>query len=489
MKDLRTKVVRSSGWILGTRVISQVVSFGFGIALARLLVPDDFGLVAMVMAFAGMAGLLSDVGLGAALVQKKNVNNEHFSSVFWLNLILGASLGLALYLSSPWISFFYERSEVESICKVLSFSFFIGAFAMVPRTIFVKELQFKYIALSDLVSMVVAGVIAITMAINGFGYWSLIAFKMFEAAISAALIWCFSSWRPNSGINRHAINELLRFSLNVFGTSLLQYFTKKIDHLLIGKLLGGQVLGTYDKAHSMMLFPLQNISHVIGSVMFPSMSKVQTDIARVRDIYLRSTRSIALFTFPMMAGVFIVSDSFVLGVLGPQWAGIIPILKILCVAGLVMSVVTVTGAIYTSLGRAALQFRVNLLVQPIRIVGVIIGINWGVMGVATGYTVALIINSIITLTVAGHLIDLKLSTFLISLAPTFLTTMIMAVLLTFISNLMALESHLFLFLVQTLTGMIIYWSMVTMLKLKAYEDVASVLRQEYVKWRQEKILD
>ena len=474
---------------MGSSVISQAVSFGFGITLARLLMPDDFGLVAMAMVFTGLAGLMSDVGLGAALIQKKNATEAHFSSVFWLNIILGFSLGVILFFSSSWISAFYERSEVENICKVLSIGFIIGALAMVPGTIFRKELKFKYIALIDLVSMVAAGIIAITMAVNGFGYWSLVVLKLSQVVITTALLFGFSKWRPKSGISINATKELLGFSVSVFGTSLLQYATRNIDKLLIGKMLGGQVLGVYDKAHAMMLFPLHNISHVISSIMFPSMSLVQSDIVRVKGIYLRATRSIALITFPMMMGLFVVADSFVLGVLGTHWAELIPVLRILCVAGLVSSIVTVTGTLYQSQGAALLQFRVNLVTQPIRMLGVIVGIQWGVLGVAVGYTVALLINSLITLTIAGRLVELRLSTLLLSLAPILLPATIMALLVSTIRPVLGLDNDLLVFLTQVVAGAIIYWGSVILIGLKAYEDVACVLREEYASWREGKKFD
>ncbi len=485
MKNLRTKAVRASGWVLGSNVISQAISFCFGIALARFLMPDDFGLIAMVMVFTGLASLLSDVGLGAALIQKKDANKLHFNSVFWLNISFGCSLFVLLFLSSTWISVFYGRVEVGYICRALSITFIISALALVPRTIFMKGLQFKYIALAELVSMIVSGVIAVFMAVNDFGYWSLVTLKLSQVLVSTMLIWSFSAWRPTPCFSWHAIRELFGFSASIFGTNFLQYVTTNIDKLLLGRMLGGDVLGVYDKAQSMMLFPLRNISHVMGSVMFPSMSLVQTDTVRVKKIYLRSTQSIALLTFPMMTGLFVVADSFVLGVLGPHWTEIIPVLRIFCIAGVATSIVTVTGSLYQSQGAALLQFRVNMFTQPMRIIGVIIGIYWGVIGVATGYTVALVINSLITLTIATRLVNLRLATLILSLIPILLMSLVMAFMISAIQPVLNLESHLILFFVQIVIGVIIYWGGVVIVGLKAYEDVVNVLHEEYVSWRQD----
>lgn len=483
MKDLRTRTVKATAWIAGAQIASQIISFGFGIALARLLVPQDFGLIAMVVVFTGLAGLLSDVGLGSALIQKKDTRDEHFSSVFWLNLLLGCGLMCAIFLAAPSLSAFYERPEVEGVTKVLSLGYVIGALALVPRTRLVKELSFKYIAVSDVAAMAVSGLIAVTLAFMGLGYWSLVIHSLLRGLISTALIWVLSGWRPTTKMDRNAIGELLGFSTSVFATRMLQYSVNNLDKLLLGKALGAQTLGLYDKAQSMMLFPLQNVSRVIGKVMFPSLSLIQTDITRVRDIYLRSTRAIALLTFPMMTGMFVVAESFVFGVLGPHWADLIPVLRIFCVAGVVSSIVTVTGSIYLSQGKAALQLRVNLVTKPITILGLVAGLHWGVLGVATGYTLALFINSVITLTVAGRLIDLKLLTVVRSLAPTLLPASVMAILVWMLRPVSGLENELLLFLVQAVAGVIIYGGWVALLKLSAYKDVTAVLGKEFAAWR------
>lgn len=480
MEDLRAKTIRASGWMLGSRVISQAISFAFGVVLARLLMPDDYGLIAMVVAFSALGGLLSDVGLGSALVQKKNTTEAHFSSVFWLNIIIGCLLGGGFYFASSLLSDFYARPEVENICKVTSIAFVIGSIAMVPRIKFTKELFFKYIAFSDLISMIVSGVIAIAMAANGFGYWSLVALRLSQVTISTAIIYTACGWRPKTWIDWSAIKELYAFGFSVFGTGIIQHIGKSIDKIMLGKFIGGEQLGLYDKAHSMMLFPLQNISHVIGSVMFPALSIIQSDIERVRSIYLRCISAISLITFPVMTGLFVVAEPFVIGVLGSHWSGLVPVLRIFCVAGALQSILTVTGSIYKSQGAVALQFKLNLIMQPLQILGVIAGLPWGIIGVAIGYTVAQFINGVLTLTIAGRLIGLKLGALLSSLLPTLLSSIVMAIFVSAIRPVFEIENDLFLLLVQIMAGVAIYWCIVAMMQLKAYKDITGVIGAEFL---------
>lgn len=477
-KNIRSRTVRAAGWVLGLRLASQAISFGFGIALARLLVPDDFGLVAMALVFFRLASLFMDVGLGAALIQKKDVRKEHFSSVFWLNAFAGCILGLILFIAAPWLSVFYERAEIENICKALSLGFLLGSITLVPNTRLAKKLLFKYISFSNLVAVITSGIIAIILAAAGYGYWSLVGQLLSQQLVLTMLLWNFSGWRPKVKFSSDAIKELFSFSANVFLTGILQYIAANLDKLLLGKFLGGQILGIYDKAHSMMLFPMQNISSAVGGVMFSSFSIIQSDISRVRKIYLRSTRAIALVTFPMMAGMFVVADSFVLGVLGPQWSELIPVLRILTIAGLVRAITTVTGTLYKSQGAVALQLRINLVMIPIRIAGIVIGLLWGLIGVAIGFTIASYINSVITLTFAGRLIELRLISLMRSLAPVFIPTLLMAILVWLIRPLSGMQDELLIFIGQTIFGITIYLVSIILMDLRAYQDVKDVFLGE-----------
>jgi len=483
VSEIKAKTVRAAGWVAGTRVIAQVISFAFGIALARLLIPDDFGLIAMVLVFTGLANLLSDVGLGAALIQKKDAQEVHFSSVFWLNLAVGCLLAAILYIVAPVLGQFYERVEVEGICRTLALMFPVGALAMVARTRLIKDLEFKYISLSEVVALVISGVVAVTLAVKGFGYWSLVTHILLQQIIKTIIIWNVASWKPTRAFNRDALRILMGFSLSVFATQLLQYITRNIDKLLLGKFLGGQPLGIYDKAQSMMLFPLQNVSHVVGSIMFPSLSLIQSETERVKMIYLRSTRVIALVTFPMMAGMFVVADSFVIGVLGPQWSEVIPVLQIFCFAGVAASIVTVTGALYQSQGAAALQLRVNLITQPIRIAGIVAGLPWGALGVAIGFTATSFINGLITLVIAGRLVNLSIFTLARYLLPIFFPAMLMATVLYIMRPFLTFENELFILLIQVVTGVTFYLACVILMKLEAYKDIEKVLREQYLGWR------
>lgn len=479
MSEFRGRVLKALSWTAGGKVISQIISMGFGIALARMLTPDDFGLIAMMMVFTGFAGLLMDVGLGSALVQKKDIQEIHYNTVFWTNLGVGAGLCLLVSASSPYISQFYGRPELTDVGRVLSLQFVLGALALVPRQRLVKNLSFQVTAVADLLGMIVGGLAAVYMVAEGFGYWALAWQPVVLRLVATGYIWSVARWVPAFTFSGSALKELFGFSFYVFATRMVRYGTDKADKLLAGKYLGGDAAGLLDKAQSMMLFPLQNVSHTVGSVMFPALSLIQSDKVRVRKVYLRSTQAIALLTFPMVAGIFAVSENFVLGVLGEQWAEMIPLLQILCLAGVARSIVTVTGSIYLSQGRAKLQFKVNLLTRPIALAGVIIGLFWGVKGIVIGMTTATWINSLITLSVAGRLIDLGLLELIATFGRTAAAAVLMAVGIILLDSALDGLGPLFVFFIQMVAGAGLYFLFAILLRVTALADIWSIFTSRY----------
>ncbi|WP_273208554.1 lipopolysaccharide biosynthesis protein [Marinobacter subterrani] len=476
MSDFRGRVLTALSWTAGGKMISQVISVGFGIALARMLTPDDFGLIAMMMVFTGFAGLLMDVGLGSALVQKKDVKEIHYNTVFWTNLGLGASLSCIVYFSSPFIAAFYGRNELIVIGHILSLQFTLGALALVPRQRLVKNLTFKVVVSADLIGMIVAGISAIIMVYAGFGYWALAWQPVILRMTATIYIWSVAKWLPSLAFSREALKELFGFSFYVFASTLLQYASRQVDKLLVGKYLGGDALGILEKARSMMLFPLQNVSNVVGSVMFPALSAIQSEKERVRSVFLRSTQGIALLTFPMIAGVYVVSESFVLGVLGEQWRELIPILKMLCFVGIPTSIVAVNGPVYLSQGKAKLQFKVKLLTRPIAIVCVLVGLQWGLEGIVLGVILSGWINSIITLKISGSLINLPLYVLIQSLAKALVCAVLMAMLLILADPYLASVSQITKLLIQIILGAIIYLTLVLLIRPPATTELIAMIR-------------
>lgn len=476
MSEYKNRVVNALAISGGSRVMIQLISLGFTIALARLLTPDDFGLITMVAVFTGFASLLADVGLGSALIQKRDVTQEDYSTVFWTNLGLGISFTALIFIISDWIAAFYQREELSLIAKILALQFVVDAIRLVPGNQLARELHFGYVALANLLGMLCAGALAVYMALVGYGFWAL-AWQAVANSVVTTLVICVSCrWVPRLAFSFDSLKGLLNFSVYVFGTQMIQYGARTVDKLVAGRYLGSDAVGILGRAQTLLQLPLKNISHVVGNVMFPALSMVQEDIAKVRRVYLRSTQAIALATFPMMLGMMAVADNFVIGVLGEQWAAMIPIIRILSIAGIASSIVTITGSVYLSQGASKLQFRVNLVTRPIAIFGVVLGLPWGLVGIAVGALVAVIINTLITLSRAGSLVGLRLLDFFRALLPTLTAAAFMAIPVFLIGYYLEMQSPLTELFVQVVAGVILYLGLATAMRLSALGEVVGLIK-------------
>jgi O-antigen/teichoic acid export membrane protein len=403
---LRNKTIQGISWSVANQVGSQVITLGTNIVLIRLLSPHEFGLLAMITVITSFATLFTDMGFGSALVQKQNIREEHLSSVFWLNAGIGLLLTLAFLVGAPLIGKFYNEPMLVPLTMIISSNFLIGSFTIVQRTMMTKAMNFRGLSLANMMAVIASSIMVIILAYIGAGVWSLAVQSVLLTAIMAVVLWKLGNWHPSLIFEWSAVKDLMGFSSNLFVTNLLNYWTRNLDYLLIGRFLGSVELGVYRNAYSLMLFPVTNISQVLSTVMFPSMSRIQDDRAKVRSVFLRATQSIALITFPLMIGLFVLAESFVLTVFGSPWVRMIPILQVFCLTGLIQSIGTLTGNLYLSQGRTDLQLRVGLILKPVALLGIIVGLRWGALGVAIGYTVASLIISYPIFFFGGRLINL-----------------------------------------------------------------------------------
>ena len=470
--EFRSKTVQGIGWSLSSQVVNQAIAMIAVVVLARLLSPREFGLLAMVTVVTVFAELFCDMGFSAALIQKQDITQEHLSSVFWFNLGVGVSLTAIFVGAARLLADFYGEPVLAPLTMILSANFLIGSLSIVQRTTLVKSMEFRRLAIVDIVATGLSGSIAVAMAFSGAGVWSLVGQAIVRSGTSTVLLWVLGGWRPSLIFRWRDAGELLSFSLNVFGNKILNYWVRNLDYLLIGRYIGTQPLGAYRNSYQIMLFPLISVSGVISRVMFPALSMIQNDIQRVRGAFLRSTRAIALVTFPMMTGLFVTVEPFVMTVLGPKWVQMIPILRVFCLVGLMQSIGTLNANLFLSQGRADLQFRLGLALKASSMLGIIIGLRWGVLGVAVGYSITSVMSSYPGFYFAGKLVGLTYWRLWRELSGVLACALAMAAAVWGISVLLPTRLPVqVLFASQVAGGLLVYAALVHFLGLGAYRDV------------------
>ena len=475
--DLTTATVRGVGWTAGAQVGKQAAQLVLSVVIARLLPPSAFGQVAQIVVLAGLGNLVSDFGFGAALIQRKEIDESHRSSVFWAQLVTGALVTATFAAGAGAIAAFYGDADLRGLALLLAPNFVLLSLGTVQRSLLTRDLRFRALAVIDVSTLVIGGVVGVVMAATGFGVVSIVASTLANSAATAVLLWIAATWRPSFRFDRGAVRELLPFSRNLLGFSFVNYAIRNTDNLLVGRLLGATALGLYTRGYSILLYPNRQVSAVVGRVMFASLSKIQDDVERVRRAYLRAVSVIALITFPVMAGLAVVADEFVPVVLGRQWLAAVPIIRIFCILGAVESISATVGWIYQATGRTDVLLRWALVVGGVPLVGIAVGAALGSIETVTiAYAVCTTVLLYPAFRWAGRLIDVSFADVVRTVAPSAACAALMALaVLGVAATLSPSLADWVRLLAQVATGAAAYLVAVVLARVPAFVDLRETL--------------
>jgi O-antigen/teichoic acid export membrane protein len=389
LRDLRSSVLRGIAWKAGSQILLQLSRFLVAIILARLLAPHDFGLAAMVLIFSGFVVLIADSALGTALIQKTELSDDDRSTVFWTGVGLGAACTLAgLVLSGPLASF-YGEPEVRPLFMALSFSFMITSIGTTQGALLARDLNFKALELRQIGATVVGAVVGIAVAASGFGAWAIVWQQLVIGAVSTLLLWRFMSWRPSFRYSMESLRTLGSFGGKLFAQNLVYFAGRNGANVLIGRYLGAAALGTYALSYNVVLAPFNQVAGPIQQVLFPAFSRMQNDSVRMAEVWIRVTRLVGAISISSLVGLFVVAPDFVRVALGPDWAAVTPVLRILAVVGIIQSLQALNGEILMALGKVETFFWFTIVWFVGSMAGFVFGLQWGLTGVAASYAAAL----------------------------------------------------------------------------------------------------
>lgn len=369
----------------GAQGIRLACQFASVIVLSRLLAPEDFGIVAMTGPVLAFIGLFQNLGLMQATVQKKSITHGEVNALFWINVAVSVLLAGVLVLIAPLAARFYGEPAVGVLIVAMSVLTIVHAAAGQHHAILNRRMQFGRTAVVNSVATVGGLVAAIAWALVDPSYWALYAGTMTTALTGTVLIWAVSGWRPGAPGLVPGTGSLVRFGVGLTGYDFANYFSRNVDNILIGRYRGEQELGLYDRAHKLLLFPLQQITGPLGAVMIPALSRMTDQPHRYRYAYLRVAPLILLATLPGVAFAIALADVLVPFALGEQWAGSAVIFQALGFAGLVQSLNNPAGWLFISQGRSMEFMRWGILAAVTSVAAFVFGLPYGALGVAVAY--------------------------------------------------------------------------------------------------------
>jgi len=381
--DLKRKSVLGALTTGAGGAVDFVVRLGSTLILARLLLPEHFGLVAMVTAITNIAERFSNLGLSTATVQAPQINHAQCSNLFWINVAAGLSFATILALSAPAVAYFYEDARLQAIAIALSLKFVATGVTVQHEALLLRQMKLAQIAGNHLTGTLLSVCVAIALALSGFGYWALVWKEVSQSLAIAAGAWALCRWAP-SRPNRHVkMDQFLRFGRDLTITQLLFATASQLDSVLIGRFGGAVALGWYRQAYNLMMAPIERLNAPIYSVSQPGLSVLQFEPERYRRYYERIILVVSLVTIPLGVFTAIYAHEIVLVALGKEWLGAVVYLRIFGLVAVIQPVTGTSGLVLVTRGRSGRFLALNLVYSATLVLLMFLGIQGGAVGIAT----------------------------------------------------------------------------------------------------------
>ena len=475
MTQLKTDTVKALSWNVGGNIVGKLFAFIISILLARILSPEEFGLMAIVMIFSMIVGLFTDFGFASAIIHHKDVSKTDLASIFYLNVFIGMFFAIIIFISADYLASFFEEEILSELIKIMSVTFIISSISIVPGTILKKQLNFKTFVISSVISNITAGSIAIIMALNDCGVYSLLAQVVIQTTINTLIIFTASKWKPVFLYSHQSIKKYFSFSSHLFLINLISKVMEEIDTVLIAKFYPIANLGVYKRAKNLRNFPVLLVIGGINSVLFPSMSKIQDDNERMKKYYAGLIHIISFILIPSCFLLIIVAKPLVLILLTDKWAAVIPYFQVLMSVGFMTALGGLNTNILSAKGETKFLLKFELIKRIVFSIVIIVSLYWGIMSMVVAVSVISAIFFIGNFYYGGKYIDYKLSHQLKILIPYLIITFIVSIISWILY--MQFDSIYLQLSVPLVVGSVLYLFLSYILKVKGLK----MLREEIIK--------
>ncbi|HWH96193.1 MAG TPA: MOP flippase family protein [Baekduia sp.] len=385
---LRAQVLSGVLWKVFSQAFRQGSRLIVALILARLLTPEQFGVSAEVLVISSLVIVFADLAFGAALIQRKEISDLDKSTAFWACMAFGVFFTALGFACAGPLADFYNEPQVEPLFRVMSFIFLTTSLSTVQESLLNRELSFKVLETRMMIATVGGAGVGIASAALGGGSWAIILQALSLSIFSTLMLWVMSPWRPSLRFSWASLASMASFSTYIFGHRLLYYLHRNTDNLLIGRFVGAAPLGAYAIAYNVILVPFSRLAVPIQDVVFPAFSRIQGDRERIADGWIRITRMVAAVTVPSLVGLAIVAEDFVNLLLGSKWHEATTVIQVLAWVGILQSLQSLNTGILEALGHARAIFRWTIVFFSAHVTAFAIGLHWGIVGVAVGYSIS-----------------------------------------------------------------------------------------------------
>lgn len=470
----RKKVLSGLFWRFAERCGSQGVSLIVSIVLARLLSPEDYGTIALVTVFTTILQVFVDSGLGTSLVQKKDVDELDYSSVFYFNLILCVTLYAGMFLLAPCIAEFYGKPELILVVRVLSITVIIFGLQNIQQSYVSRNLLFRRFFFATLIGTITSAVVGIGMAYAGYGIWALVGQQISNSAVNVTVLWVTVRWRPRKGFSLKRLKGLLKFGWKILASTLLDTIYNNVRSLIIGKIYSSADLAYYNQGKKFPYVIVTNINSSIDSVLLPVMSNSQDNRAKVKAMTRRAIKTSSYIMWPLMVGLAVCARPMVILLLTEKWLPCVPFLQIFCFSYAFYPMHTANLNAIKALGRSDVFLKLEIIKKIVGVASILITVPFGVLAIAMGMFVTTPISVLINSFPNKKLLGYSFKEQFRDLIPYIGLSLFMGVCVYPLQFLNA--SVLMVLILQIIIGMAIYLLGSYLLHLDVFEDILKMLK-------------
>ena len=472
------KIISGFFWRFSENIAAQIVSFIVSVILARILMPEDFGVVAIVLSFTMIVEILVSNGLGSALIQKKEASNLEFSTIFWCNFALAAVLYLVLYLLAPFLAKFYGISLLKPVLRVFGIKLFLSAFKSIQAAYVSRKMDFKKFFYASLIGTIASAFVGISMAYLGFGVWALVAQYLSDTFIDVIILSFTIGWSPKLEFSVENAKPLIRYGWKISVSTLLATIFNQLNSFIIGKRYSSVDLAYYSQGKKFPDVISYNFNITVSSVLFPAIS-MGTGIEEIKRIRRNTLKMLFYVLLPVMMGMIVISDKMILVFLTEKWIFAVPYVRISCIAWIVSIIGKTLPQEINAIGRSDITLRLEFIKRPLYLIFVIVAMMISVKAVASTLIIFEIIEFCCNYFPVKKYIGFDIKLYLKDALPSFLMSVIMMIVVICIGKIFS--NNLLCLVMQIFGGCIVYIGLSFITKNDSFNYLCDILRQRVQK--------
>ncbi|MGO1469474.1 MAG: lipopolysaccharide biosynthesis protein [Tissierella sp.] len=476
MQNLNKSLVISALlWKLLERTGTQGIQFIVSIVLARLLMPEQYGIIALVMVFISLAGVFVQSGFNTALIQKKDADEVDFSSVLYLSLGVAGILYIIIYFSAPFIASFYTQPLLVPVIRVLSITLFIGAFNSIQNAFVARNMLFKRLFISSLGAVIISGIVGIIAAYQGWGVWALVAQQLTNQLMIAIILWFTIKWRPHLLFSLKRVKNLFSYGSKLLASALIDTLYRELRTLIIGRMYTPAMLGFYNRGQQFPQVIVTNINGSIQSVMLPALSAHQDNRKRVKEMMRRAIVTSSFLIFPMMVGMAVVAEPLVKIILTEKWLPAVPFLQIFCISFSFWPIHTANLQAINAMGRSDIFLKLEVIKKIMGLIILGISLSFGVYAIALGQVLSGVISTFINAYPNKQLLDYSYKEQWIDIVPSLMISLVMGA-LVYSVNFLNIPAWQIL-VTQVGVGFVTYIGLARIFKIESFGYLITTIKQ------------